>query len=163
MAAFKVIDVRVGRKTDGTVTAYLHGVGQSSPVGTATTDPARAGLMLAVFAMGRDCYFDDAHVFQTTLAPWNTTPSPIPKGRVDSWDIRVPETSGVQPELFLNLVSDDQVQKTSGSAAIGWAHIQVMETYIPLLLGLLRSRFCYYSPNGLRNTEILSDIGWTAA
>jgi hypothetical protein len=160
--AFKINDVRLGRKADGTVTAFLHGLGQGAPVGTATVDPARAGLMLEVFAMGRDCYLDDAHVFQTTLAPWNTGPSPITNGRVDSWEIRIADAGGVQPQLYLSLVSDAQVQKSSGSTAIGWAVIQAKEADMPLLLGLLRSRYCYYSPTGLRNTQILTDIGWTA-
>ena len=165
--SFKINDVRMGRKTDGTVTAYLHGLNQGSPVATATADPARAGLMLAVFATGRDCYLDDAHVFQTTLAPWPTGPSPFPNGRVDSWEIRIADTSGVQPQILLGLISDQETRQTSGSDATGWAVIQVTEANIPLLLGLLQSRYCYFSstdpkglPTGLRNTQILTDIGW---
>ncbi len=160
--AFKINDVRVGRKTDGTVTAYLHGLGQGSLFTSATSDPPRAGLMLAVFALGRDCYWDEVQGFQTTLVPWNTTPSPIPQGRVDHWEIQVPGTPGHQPQVYLSLISDAQVQKSSGSTAIGWATIQVPENLMPILLGLLTSRYCYYSANGLRNTQVLTDIGWTA-
>jgi hypothetical protein len=161
MTAFKITDVRAGRKNaDGTATAVIHGLNQNVTVSSAAADPARTGLMLTIFAMGRDCYWDDAHVFQTTLEPWTTNPSPIAQGRVDSWEFRIPETSGQMPELFLRLISDAQKQQSSGSTASGWAHLQVTEKEIPLLLALLNSRYCYYSPTGLRNTEFVNDIGW---
>ncbi len=161
MTAFKITDIRAGRRNaDGSASVIIHGLNQNVQVSTAATDPARVGLMLTVFAMGRDCYFDDAHVFQTTLEPWTTNPSPIGQGRVDSWEFRIPEMSGQMPELFLRLVSDAQKTQSSGSTASGWAHIQINEGQIPLLLALLNSRYCYYQPTGLRNTDFVADLGW---
>ncbi len=161
MAAFKVLDVRVGRKTDGTVTAYIKWLGQGTLV-AAGTEPNRAAIMLSVFDTGRDCYWDDAtRVFQTTLGTWNAGPSPISQGRVDSWDVRIPEAVTQPLDLYLSLVSDAQVQQSSGSTAVGWARLS-LDPNAQLVLGLLRSRYCYYSQNGLRNTQILQDINWTA-
>ena len=158
---FKITDIRLGRRAvDGSASAIIHGLNQNVTVTTAAADPARVGLMLTVFAMGRDCYWDDAHTFQTTLEPWNTNPSPFSKGRVDSWEFRIPDASGQHPQLFLRLISDGQTQQTSGSTASGWAIIDVMQAQIPILFALLNSRYCYYSPIGLRNTDFVNDIGW---
>jgi hypothetical protein len=160
MAFFKVTDVRVGRRADSTVTAFIDGLGQGSAL-SIPVDPLRAGPMLAVFILGRDCYWDDTHVFSTMVGDWDQGPSTIDKGRVASWDVRIPETAGVKPVFFLTLLSDSEVRPTSGNAATGWAQIEVMQKDVPLILALLRSRYCYYSSAGLRNTDIREDIGWT--
>lgn len=161
MAFLKIIDIRAGRRADGSANAIIHVLNQNIPVTTAAADPARVGLMIAVFASGRDCYWDDqAHVFQTSAEAFVTTPSPLPKGRVESWEIRIVDAGGQQPELFLRLISDAQTQKSSGGVASGWAYLQAPEREIPLILGLLRGKYCYYSQTGLRNTEFVADIGW---
>lgn len=163
MAVFKITDIRAGRRTaDGSANAVIHGLNQNVTVSTAAADPARVGLMIAVFALGRDCYWDDqAHVFQTSVEPFPpTVPSPFNNGRVESWEIRIPETSGDLPELFLRLISDAQTQKSGGGVASGWAYLQVRQGQVPLLLGLLASKYRYYSPTGLRNTDFVGDIGW---
>lgn len=159
MVAFKVMDVRVGRAADGTVRAFIDGLGIGSSLNH-PVDPIRAGLMLTVFAAGRDCYWDDAsRVFSTTPVPWHAPEhSPINRGRVASWEVRIPETAGQKPELFLTLLSADEKRPTSGNPAVGWARIEATQKEIPLLLAMVRSRYCYYDAGELRNTEIREDI-----
>lgn len=157
MVAFKITDVRVRRNADATVNVYIDGLGTGVRL-QPQVDQLRSGLMLAVFALGRDCYWDDSRVFSTTLAPWVPSPSPLNEGRVASWDVRIPETAG-QPEFFLSLLSRDETRPTSGNPAPGWAILQVPQRDAPTILALLRSKYCYYAAGSLRNTEIVTDFG----
>jgi len=150
------MDVRLNRRTDGTVTCYIDGLGTGTPL-SPPIDPLRAALMLAVFATGRDCYWD-AGVFETTLAEWNGEVSRINEGRVSAWEVRIPETAGHKPEIFLYLVARTDTRPTSGNPATGWVRIEAPQRDIPLFLALLASRYCYYSPGGLRNTDITEDV-----
>ncbi len=160
MVAFKVMDVRVGRAADGTVRAFIDGLGVGAVLNNPTDLPVRAGLMLTVFAAGRDCYWDDAtRVFSTTPIPWQAPEhSRINKGRVASWEVRIPETANHKPEVFLTLLSADENRPTSGNPAVGWARIEAMQREIALILAMVRSRYCYYDAGELRNTEIREDI-----
>ena len=159
MVAFKIMDVRVARAADGTVRAFIDGLGVGSPI-VGPVDPLRVGLMLSVFASGRDCYWDDGpRVFTTTLTGFSSPDvSPITRGRVASWDVRIPETAGQKPELFVTLLSADERRQTSGNPAIGWTRIEATQKEFPLLLGMVQSRYCFYDAGELRNTEITEDI-----
>lgn len=161
MVAFKVMDVRVGRAADGTVRAFIDGLGVGTTLNNLTDLPVRAGLMLTIFESGRDCYWDDAtRTFTTTMVPWNPPESsPINRGRVASWEARIPETANHRPEVYLTLLTADETRPTSGNPAVGWARIEATQREIPLILAMVRSRYCYYDAGELRNTEIREDIG----
>ena len=64
--AFKVTDVRVLRKTSGEVSAYIDGLGTGSTL-SKPVDPLRASLMLSVFVLRRDCYWDETGLNTTTV------------------------------------------------------------------------------------------------
>jgi len=155
--AFKIMDVRLNRRTDGTVTCTIDGLGVGTPL-SSPVDPIRAALMLAVFATGRDCYWDDAKVFTTMPAEWNADGSPINEGRVSAWEVRIPEAAGHRPEVLLYLVARTDTRQTSGNPATGWVLIEAPQRDIPVFFALLASRYCYYSPSGLRNTDITEDV-----
>jgi hypothetical protein len=160
MGYFKVTDVRVGRRADNTVSAYIDGLGTGYKI-PGVPEPPRVGTMLAVFALRRDCYFDDTtHMFSTTTLEFPTGPSPIDHGRVASWDVRIPEAAGSPPEFFVTLLDDAELHGTSGNAATGWARFPAGMNHFGLALSLLTSRYCYYSTQGLRNTDIKESIGW---
>ena len=158
--AFKITDVRVGRRTDGTVSAFIDGLGVGVPLAP-PVDPVRIGLMLAVFNLHRDCYWSDDNVFETSATPWIQAASPLKKGKVTGWEIRVPAAAGNQPQVFLHLIDPATARPTSGDAAVGWATIQATEKEMSLIVDLLSSKYCFFSPNGLRNTGIIEDLqGW---
>jgi hypothetical protein len=161
MAYFKVTDVRVGRRTDGSVIARIDALGTGYTL-PGVPEPPRVAAMLAVFALRRDCYFDEtAHMFSTTTLEFPAGPSLITDhGRVASWDVRIPDAAGSPPEFFVTLLADAEVRGTSGNAANGWARFPAGMNHFALALALLTSRYCYYSNQGLRNTDIKEDIGW---
>lgn len=159
---FKITDVRVGRKTaDANVSVFIDGLGVSTIL-QFPTDTFRASLMLTVFNMGRDCYWDASDTLVTSMIPFNDpATSPIKTGKVTHWEIRIP--SAGQPQLYLHLLQPT-TQRTSGDAATGWAMIQAPERDIAVALALASSRYCFLSSIGLRNNDFFQDLpGWPKA
>jgi hypothetical protein len=158
MSIFKIKDVRVARRADGRVSAYISGLGTGAPV-QFFDDPIRIALMLQVFNARRDCYWDtDGPMFMTSPAEWMPPNPNVKEGRVSGWEIRIPGAKGVQPELYLHLVDPKETRMTSGDPAAGWVRIQQGEAQMTVMLGLVMSRWCYYSSGELRNTNITEDL-----
>lgn len=113
----------------------------------------RATLVTEVFNSGLECYFDtEKEEFLTNPTPHITADGQSPVGRVTSWDITIPRTGNIK--FVLGIVTAAEHRQTSGDPAGTWVVMNVAEDDAPLVMAVVRSRYCHYENQTLRNSDI---------